>query len=184
GPEARLGEESQMVRAPDPRPHSAMDIHARPQPGKPFFRLAIFHESAAANHHRAGGVKRKDLLGRKGERGLCPLEAEPSLAAPLMNHRRDREGHSLAQGVSGGASSGDRFFRVAKCLIGIALIPEDERQKGVTDRAGVVATTGGVRARAPGIVKREGFFQMAARRYEIAEKDIELANGGVSVTEE
>ena len=72
--------------------------------------------------------------------------------------------------MGGGAGRGDRFFRMAECLVGEALIPEDERQEGVATHAGVEAITNGFGAVALGIVKREAFFQMPARRGEAAQR--------------
>ena len=72
-------------------------------------------------------------------------------------------------GCDSGAGRGDRFFRMAESLIGIAPIPEDDPQEGVASRAGVETDASGLDAVALGIVKREAVFEVPVRGSQAAQ---------------
>jgi hypothetical protein len=91
---------------------------------------------------------------------------------------------AFAKRVGGGAGCGDRFLRVAQRLVGKASQPKDKAQESVALHAGVEAIAGRFGAVALGIVKRETIFQMPARRGEVTQAQVELAEQVVGSTEE
>ena len=83
---------------------------------------------------------------------------------------------AFAKRVGGGAGCGDRFLRVAQRLVGKASQPKDKAQESVALHAGVEAIAGRFGAVALGIVKREAFFQVPARRSEITQTAMQDAH--------
>jgi hypothetical protein len=62
------------------------------------------------------------------------------------------------------AGCGDRFFRMAQRLVGMALIPKDDAQRNVARHAPVDAKASGCGAVAFGTAKRKCLFKVPARR--------------------
>ena len=85
--------------------------------------------------------------------------------------------------MGGGAGRGDPFSRMAERPVGKALLPDDKAQEGLASRAGVVTGTSGFSTVALGIVKRERFLVVPARRGELAQIEIKLAHEAMGEAE-
>src|SRR5262249_29879346 len=77
--------------------------------------------------------------------------------------------------MGGGAGSDDRFFCMAKALVGKALLPEHKCKEDVANSADIIAQPGSLGAIALGIVERETCFEVPARHGEITQLKLELA---------